>query len=274
MKVKRYIAPLLFITALIPFRLDAFTIVQTPRALPDGGLESSFEQKIINNGNTFLTGRFTLASAVNERIILSGCFDMIEKTPSGLRDGIGDCRAGLSYYFGSGDKTDLSFCLFSSITFPTGPDVAREPLYSNVSLGRSELSFGSGCRLNIGDATVQSSISYVARQGESALFGIHFFSKERVRNDYVRFSAGANSLWWGTVVPSIECGVSSPLEKGRGVLGESPVEGGSIRPVDCAIGLRYCFSDSGSVDFHFIEPIVKKRGYLRESASLRVIIQF
>jgi hypothetical protein len=274
MKVKRYIAILFLILFFIPFHLSAFTFVQTPRALPDGSLESSFEQKLVNNGRTFLVGRFALASAVNERTIISGGFDVIERSPSGLQDGIGDCRAGISYYPGISNINDLAFCLFSNVTFPTGFDVVLNPSYSNVTLGRSELAFGSGCRLNIGDASIQSSITYVARQGRDALLGVHFFSGDRVRNDYLRFAVGANSLWLGSVVPSVECGISSPLVKGKGVAGDIPVEGGSLRSFDCAIGLRCFFSDSGNVDIHFLEPIVRKRGYLKESLSLRLTIQF
>jgi hypothetical protein len=90
----------------------------------------------------------------------------------------------------------------------------------------------------------------------------------------MRFAIGVNGSWVSPVIPSVECGVSSPLVKDKSVAKEISVDGGSIRPIDCAAGIRWCFSDSGSLDLHFIEPIVRKKGYIRESLSVRLIIQF
>jgi hypothetical protein len=286
MRKKKHISPcvnaairtILFLTGMIFLSsysvhdVLALQFIDSPRALPDGMIETRFEEHLINREDRFYMGRYIINAAFNERIILSGGIDYVQRSTGGNGTGIGDGRFGVSIFLT--ERPPFRFGAFARIIAPLGPNIARDPAWMNIITGRKEISAGLTSRMDIGSSALHASFSYGAREGRDGLYNRSFFTRERFSNDIVRASIGINGSWIYPVIPSAELYVSCPVRPGKGELKKLPVEGGSMKPLDLALGFSFFFSKDGCLSAFLIEPLHKKEGYMNWRAVMALVMQF
>jgi hypothetical protein len=267
-----FLTGMIFLSSYSVHDVLALQFVDSPRALPRGMVEARVETRLIDRNERFVTGRYGINAAFDERIILSGGVDYVHRSTGGNGTGIGDGRFGVSIFLT--ERPPFRFGAFARIIAPLGPNIARDPSWMNIVAGCKEISAGISSRMDIGNTALHASFGYGAREGRNGLYNKSFFTRERFNNDIIRASAGINGSWIYPVVPSAELYVSCPVRPGRGELKKLPVEGGTMKPVDFALGFSVFFSKEGCISACWIEPLHKKEGYINREAVMALVVQF
>ncbi|HNX57796.1 MAG TPA: hypothetical protein PKK43_01760 [Spirochaetota bacterium] len=264
---------ILSLLAVILFNSPSYSLmlVETPRVMPPDDIEINMSERVMQTTARFFVGRYGAAIPFDGRFVAAFDFNYLQHSTGSVSADAGDGLFSLSYYLG--ENGALKSGIVMSYTVPFGRDVYDEHALANVSLGRRELFLGPCTRLDAGNVAFHAYAGYGARQKGDGLFNKGFFSKARAENDIVRGGAGVNTSYLHPFIPSFEIYYGSAVHKGRGDLGDLPVEGGDIRVVDAVTGLTLFLTRDNCVSIYWREPLFRHPGYLKRSVDFRLSVR-
>ncbi len=262
-------------------QIFAFPYLETIFSIPEDEFDFSLKEEYHSLDEPYRIDGFSIGFAVLRGISLWFASSYLHS--GDFRNGgneIGDSHLTLKFQAGDYIREKVHAALFLDFRVPTGKDSYTVPQWRELSFGNNELTLGPVLQIDLLTTFfVHLNVFYIFSQGEGEgfydgfemdlsdkssykkVFGLNFTEKGaffyhgRLKNDYIRVSAGINTDWPYPLIPFL----SVNYYKGfNGNLPEHiPCGGGSFI---VSAGLRYFFSRSSFIGLYgVLNPDIKEK---------------